>query len=293
MGYELYLHAPGPGRRPKARDIARWLDASPWVCVEQSRAQYRNEHTGLGFVLELGGDRAEALVELHISRPVPHVLPYEIEPLLAGLVDTFGLEVCDPQTEDASARTFDRERFQTSFASFNRHLHAVKLGHLWSELPPMYPRASLERAWRWNGEHRAAVRPDEWSFPTMQFARVDGVLGTLVVLTGRKSVMIPDADWVLAHDARGTPILTPLHALHGALAASACSDAPIRHWRVDAGSDALVSALMSGERRTPTIVPASSVLTQELVEEAIVRMTGSHGRSAPSDSDEARCDPRG
>jgi hypothetical protein len=248
VNYDLFFRPTGQTPPCESRRFANFFEGRACYKVEDDRADYVNEDTGVFFNFQFDegledpyGDPASFPVCFSMNYLCPHVFGLEAAPEVAAFVAAFSLEVEDPQVGGMGRGAFQAERFFNGWSRGNE----MALQLVLKDPPdrPIYtlPTARLEACWRWNYSRKEELsRVGEDVFvPRLLHVIEEGKVQTVVTWTDGAPTLLPEADIValvrmdlsLVEGAQEIVVL-PFAALEGLLSSYSLGDGPLRFWNL-------------------------------------------------------------
>ena len=248
MNYDLFFRPTAQTPPCESRRFANFFEGRAFYKVEDDRADYVNEDTGVFFNFQFDegledpyGDPASFPVCFSMNYLCPHVFGLEAEPEVAAFVAAFSLEVEDPQVGGMGRGVYQAERFFSGWARGNEM--ALQLVLKDPPNTPIYtlPTARLEACWRWNYCRKEELaRVGEAVFvPRLLHVIEEGKVQTVVTWTDGAPTVLPEADIValvrmdlsLVEGAQEIVVL-PFSELEGLLSSFSLGDGPLRFWHL-------------------------------------------------------------
>lgn len=226
MSYDLYFRS---DRRVSVDDLRAWFSEQDNFTVNDDRAHYENEVTGVyfGFDFMNAADARERVpVAFNINYFRPHIFGLEAEPVLTEFVEAFELGVSDPQSEGMGEGPYSPEGFLRGWNAGNRFGHRAIMTMDDAPSPLTLPSARIRGIWEWNrGKDLNAEAMidliDEVPpcfLPTiMLFQTGEREVKSLVVWDTNMAIAIPEVDLVLTTTTDGGPIAAPANDVLGML----------------------------------------------------------------------------
>lgn len=227
MSYDLWFRS---DRRVSVDELRTYFAGQPNFTVNDERAHYENEATGVYFGFDFTNDADEAderraPLAFNINYFRPHVFGLEAEPVLTDLVETFGFGVDDPQSEGMGEGPYSPEGFLRGWNAGNRFGHRAIMSMDDAPSPLTLPSARVRAVWQWNlgKELNAEAMIDliddvpPCFLPTvMLFQTGEREVKTLVIWDTKMAIAIPEVvDLVLTTTDDGTAIAAPANDLLG------------------------------------------------------------------------------
>ncbi len=249
MNYDLFFRP--TAKTPPCNDhrFTNFFEGRENYRVEDGRADYVNENTGIFFSFEFDegledpyGDPAAFPVCFSMNYLCPHVFGLEAEPEVRAFVEAFKLEVEDPQVGGMGRGVYSGESFYRGWARGNEM--ALQLVLKDPPKAPIFtlPTARLEACWRWNFNRKEELSRvgEEVFVPRLLFVIIDGEVKSLVTWTDGAPSILPEADIValvrmdlsLVEGAQEIVVLPFSEVEKGILQKFPIGDGPLRFWRL-------------------------------------------------------------
>lgn len=260
----------------------RYFARRPHYVVQNGRATYLNDETGVGFSFESvappptisGQPRTWARFTLDFMRPsfFAEEATRELEPF----VEQFGAPVRD--ASDASHVSYSASAFLKAWELGNREVCGAYRGDTATD-PPTMVRSRLLSVWRWNYE-RSELQQSEGEtvfVPRVWFVRVGNAVATAVIWPDATAIRAPQVDYVIfsrqplegAPNADGRPdlVVLPWATVSSSITGSVFFESPLVSWRIVSrpvltGLSELVGSHPSATE-LPAIVPSEGILDRE------------------------------
>ncbi len=214
MSFDLYFTP--KESLPTSDQLEAYLEVRANYGVEDGRAWYENEDTGVYFSLQLStgeadeeedeedeGERGPSVVfNMNYFRPSFFALEAALE--LEAFVNHFGLQVDDPQVEGMGNGPFTREGFLRGWNAGNHFACSALLSMQSIEDVSVYPADGLRRIWEWNYHRndRKAEAGECVFIPKIMFLPGQQRARTAIVWPGGCPIYMPKVDCLLIY--RGT-----------------------------------------------------------------------------------------
>jgi hypothetical protein len=203
VSYDLYLK-PRQGEI-EAQKVYDYFAARPHFEVNPPQAIYRNEDTGVYFVVELqgaeAGDEAEDGYPLAVNVNYfrPSFFGLEVEPEIGRFVAAFDLVAMDPQHGGMGEGEYVPELFLAGWNAGNEFGYSAILKDNPEARGMALAKAELLRSWRWNLEREAlqAVLGEDIFVPRIMYLMVDGVPATAMVWPDGIPVAVVPVDFIV------------------------------------------------------------------------------------------------
>ena len=144
MSYDLFLSSTPP---PDAHALHAWFAARPHYKVTDTQAFYENPVSGVYFVFALANDGS---VSFNLNYYRPAIFGLEAAPELAALVEAFGFDIYDPQTDGMGKGPFSVPGFLKGWNHGNAFGHYAMMQRGSAQAPLTLDQATRQRVWGWN-----------------------------------------------------------------------------------------------------------------------------------------------
>lgn len=193
MSYDLFFQS---RTGASDNDVLAYFRERPFYTVEENRAYYGNDDTGVYFGLDFGnGDRPGFPIALNINYCRPSYFILEAAPAVKAFVEALNLAVFDPQGTMTNGQ-FDERAMTATWNKGNvAATHEIQNSSADQETFDL-PTETLKQAWQWNfNRARLQESVGEATFvPLIMFASIEGTTVTSAVWPDAIPAVLPKVD---------------------------------------------------------------------------------------------------
>jgi hypothetical protein len=289
MSYDLFFRTRDSAAAPAISALAEYFRSRKNYEVSEQQAIYTNESTGIYFIFDLDAESADedphnVPLSLNLNYFRPHTFGLEAEIEIGSLVRNFDLLVSDPQNDGMGDGEFSADGFLRGWNTGNEFGYRSILSQQPGHPVLAAPAAKIEAAWQWNLAKDALQQQlgENVFVPQITFISQDGAVETAAVWGDAIPIALPEVDRILIPREQLAPLKFLIRRkdivsagwsdLGLILAEFETVDGPVpykllNYQKTPAAVANFIKSFapMAGK---PEIVPAESVLDQELVERA-------------------------